>query len=166
MYTDGEKHSLISVLKERKSGIRIHEHMKRTVRVQRQKRIRARSGISRAGYRSSPPVPGRVRSVGIGITLSHSVAEPDPGSGAFLTSGSGIRDPWWVKNQDPGWTTRIIFPRASKQFFVLKYLISLTWIRDPGWKKIRIRDKHPESAALLSQRHIFLFQQLHELPTF
>ncbi len=36
---------------------------------------------------------------------------------------------------------------------------------DPGWKKIRICDKHPESAALLSQRHIFLCRQLYELPT-
>ncbi len=28
-------------------------------------------------------------------------------------------DPGWVKNQDPdpGWTTRVIFPRAYKQFF-------------------------------------------------
>jgi hypothetical protein len=25
----------------------------------------------------------------------------DPGSGAFLTPGSGIRDPGWVKSQDP-----------------------------------------------------------------
>ncbi len=35
------------------------------------------------------------------------------GSGAFLTPGSGIKDPGWVKSQDsdPGWTTRIIFPR-------------------------------------------------------
>jgi hypothetical protein len=30
-----------------------------------------------------------------------SVADPDPGSGAFLTPGSGIRDPRCVKNQDP-----------------------------------------------------------------
>jgi hypothetical protein len=30
-----------------------------------------------------------------------SVADPDPGSGAFLTPGSGTRDPGWVKNQDP-----------------------------------------------------------------
>jgi hypothetical protein len=53
-------------------------------------------------------------------------------------SGSGIRclfDPriissGWEKNHDPdpGLITRIIFPRASKQFFVLKYLNSL--IRD------------------------------------
>jgi hypothetical protein len=33
--------------------------------------------------------------------LSGSVADPS-GSGAFLTPGSGIRDPGWVKNQDPG----------------------------------------------------------------
>jgi hypothetical protein len=30
-----------------------------------------------------------------------SVADPDPGSGAFLTPGIGIWDPEWVKNQDP-----------------------------------------------------------------
>ncbi len=29
------------------------------------------------------------------------VADPDPGSGTFLTSGSGIQDPGWVKYQDP-----------------------------------------------------------------
>jgi hypothetical protein len=33
--------------------------------------------------------------------LLSSVADPDPGSSAFLNSGSGIRDPGWVKNQDP-----------------------------------------------------------------
>jgi hypothetical protein len=32
---------------------------------------------------------------------SVSVADPDPGSGAFLTPASGLRDPGWVKNQDP-----------------------------------------------------------------
>ncbi len=37
---------------------------------------------------------------------------PDPGSGAFFYPWT--RDPGWVKNQDPdpGWTTRIMFPRA------------------------------------------------------
>jgi hypothetical protein len=30
-----------------------------------------------------------------------SVAEPDPGSGAFLTPRSRIRVPGWVKDQDP-----------------------------------------------------------------
>jgi hypothetical protein len=33
--------------------------------------------------------------------LKTSVADPDPGSGAFLTPGSGIRNTGWVKNQDP-----------------------------------------------------------------
>jgi hypothetical protein len=63
--------------------------------------------------------------------LSLDVVDSDPGSSAFLTLGSKIRDPWWVKNPDPGWTlTWIIFPRASKQFFGLKYLNSSMWIRD------------------------------------
>ncbi len=72
-----------------------------------------------------------------------------------------IWDPGWVESQhpDPGWTTRIIFSRASKPFFWLfwglKYWNSLMRIRDPGWRqigsgmeKIRIRDKHPGSATL------------------
>jgi hypothetical protein len=54
-------------------------------------------------------------------------------------------------------TKRIIFPRAWKQFFGLKYLNSL-WIRNPGWPIfgtdirdgiIRIGDKLPGSASLL-----------------
>ncbi len=66
-----------------------------------------------------------------------------------LTSGSGSGRPknrWirWVRirntvvNQDPdpGWTTRIILPRAKKHFFLLKYLNSLLRIRDPELKKI------------------------------
>ncbi len=65
--------------------------------------------------------------------LSISVA--DPGSSAFLTPGSGIRYPGWVKNQDPGsdpgWTSRIIFSRAYKPFFGLKSLMRMR-IRDPG----------------------------------
>jgi hypothetical protein len=32
-----------------------------------------------------------------------SVADPDPGSGAFLTP---------IRIRDPGWTSKIIFPRA------------------------------------------------------
>jgi hypothetical protein len=51
--------------------------------------------------------------------VTFSVADPDPGSVAFLTPGSGIRD---GKNPDPGRTTRIIFPRAQKPFFGLKIL--------------------------------------------
>jgi hypothetical protein len=30
-----------------------------------------------------------------------SVADPDPGFGAFLTPGSGIRDPGWLESQHP-----------------------------------------------------------------
>jgi hypothetical protein len=56
--------------------------------------------------------------------LMSSVADPDPGSGAFFAPGSGI-----------GKKMRIIFPRAEKQFFGLKYLNSLMRIRDPEWKK-------------------------------
>jgi hypothetical protein len=35
-------------------------------------------------------------------SVSSSVADPDPGSGAFLPPGSGIRDP------DPGWSCQNI----------------------------------------------------------
>ncbi len=52
--------------------------------------------------------------------VKNSVVDPDLGSGAFwpLDPGSGMGK----KNQDPdqGWTTRIIYPRAEKQFFGLK----------------------------------------------
>ncbi len=58
----------------------------------------------------------------------------DPRSGTFLSPGSRIRDD--LNNQDPGWTTQIIFPRAQKTVFWVKYFNSLTWIRDPGWEKI------------------------------
>jgi len=75
---------------------------------------------------------------------------PDPGFGAFLSPGSGIRDEQ---------KTRIIFPRPLKQFFgLLKFFdanlgsgMEKIRIRDPGWKKFgsRIRDKHPGSATLV-----------------
>jgi hypothetical protein len=38
-------------------------------------------------------------SCNVGLTVS--VADPDPGSGSFLTPRSGIEGPGWVKNQDP-----------------------------------------------------------------
>jgi len=43
--------------------------------------------------------------------VENSVADPDPGSSAFLTTGSGIRD---GENPDP----------ASEQFLGYKYLNS------------------------------------------
>ncbi len=41
-------------------------------------------------------------------------------------SGSGIR----IRDEQPG----SYFRELKKQFFWLKYLKSLMWIRDPGWK--------------------------------
>jgi hypothetical protein len=91
------------------------------------------------------------------------VADPDPGSGAFLTPGSGSWDPGWVKNQDPA---QIIFPRASKPIFVdniLKFFdAGPGWkefesgIRDPGWKKfgsgINIPDPQHCKIASVNQK--------------
>jgi hypothetical protein len=47
-----------------------------------------------------------------------------------------------TRDPDPGWKTWIIFLRAEKPFFWLKYLNSLICIREPGHRmeKIQIRD--------------------------
>ena len=75
--------------------------------------------------------------------VSVSVADPDPGSGAFLTPGSGM-------GRKSGSGTEFVF-------FGLKYFNSLMRIRDPGWRQFGsgmekvgsgIRDKHPGSATL------------------
>jgi hypothetical protein len=87
--------------------------------------------------------------------------------------GSGIRDPGsgMGKNQDPGLTSRIRntatntgFDYGYKSRIIIievlqirdpvplhpsLWLLCCFWIRDPGWVKIRIRDKHPGSATLL-----------------
>ncbi len=79
----------------------------------------------------------------------------DPKSGAFFDPV--IQDPGWVKirfrirDEQPG----SYFRELKKQFFVLKYLNSLMWIRDPGWKKNRIRDRHPGSATLPGYPQLF-----------
>ncbi len=52
---------------------------------------------------------------------------PDPGSGAFLIPWSGMG-----KKSGSG----SYFRELKEQFFGLKYLGSLMWIRDPGWKKV------------------------------
>jgi hypothetical protein len=54
-------------------------------------------------------------------------------------SGSGINSPDYISE-------------SLETIFWVKHLNSLMRIRDPGWKKIGsvIRDKHPESATLLS----------------
>ncbi len=66
-----------------------------------------------------------------------SVADPDPGSGAFLTPGSGMGEKSGpgsgIRNEQPG----SYFLELRNHFFGLKYLNSLMRIRD---KRIRIRD--------------------------
>jgi hypothetical protein len=90
-------------------------------------------------------------------------ADLDPGSGAFLAPGSGIRKK--IQNQDPGSEMNIrdlIFVNLV-YFLVLKHLNSLIRIRDlvnldlgSGMEKIGsgIRDKHPGSATLSFSRGV------------
>ncbi len=87
-----------------------------------------------------------------------SVADPDPGSGAFLTPGSGMGKKSWsgpgfrIRDDQPG----SYFLELRNHFFGLNYLNSLMRIRDPEWKKSvpgfgmeksRIWNKHPGSAT-------------------
>ncbi len=73
--------------------------------------------------------------------ISYSVADPDPGSGAFLIPGSGMG-----KKSESEMNNPDHIPRAWKPFFRVKYLNSCMRIGDPGWKKfgsgINIADPH------------------------
>ncbi len=75
------------------------------------------------------------------LGVEYSVENPDPESGAFLTPGSGIQDPGWVKNRnpDPGWTLGSYF-RELKNIFQLKILKFFDADPGSGMEKIRIRD--------------------------
>jgi hypothetical protein len=75
-----------------------------------------------------------------------SVADPDPGSGAFSTPGSGIQDPGGVESQHPDPGSGIRRGKQPGSYFLglitifvvflgLKYLNSLMRIRDPGWRQ-------------------------------
>ncbi len=71
-----------------------------------------------------------------------SVADPDPGSSAFLTPGSGFRYSGSGMGKKSGSGSRIrneqpYFLELGNHFSVLKYLNSLIWIRypDSGWEK-------------------------------
>jgi hypothetical protein len=77
--------------------------------------------------------------------VSYSVADTDPGCGIRFLFDSWIRDPGWVKNQDPssGSGSEMNNPdhifKSLDQYFKSKYLNSLMRIRDgknsdPGWK--------------------------------
>jgi hypothetical protein len=78
-----------------------------------------------------------------------SVADPDPGSGAFLTPGSGIRDGQKVSIRIRDEQSGSYFLELRNHFFVffgvkiLKFLdadpgsgMETVRIRDPGWKKV------------------------------
>ncbi len=85
----------------------------------------------------------------------------DPGLGAFLTPGSGIRDGRksvfgsGIRDEQPG-SYFLELKNHFCAFLGVKYVNSLMRIRDgdssdPGWKKVGsgIRNKHPGSATLL-----------------
>ncbi len=61
-----------------------------------------------SGFSIEDIVRIRILNAGLFLDISYSVAGPDPGSGGFLTPGSGVG-----KNQDPDRGC----PRAIKQFF-------------------------------------------------
>jgi len=76
----------------------------------------------------------------------------DPGSSAFLTPGSGIRD---GKQIGSGFRIRIrddqpgsYFRELRNQFFWVKILNLFDAYPGSGIEIIRIRDKHPGSATL------------------
>jgi hypothetical protein len=78
-----------------------------------------------------------------------SVADPNPGSGAFLSPGSGMG-----KKSGSGIRFRDEQPRS----YLLELRNHFLWVKilefldvDLGWKKVRsgIRDKHPGSATLI-----------------
>jgi hypothetical protein len=96
---------------------------------------------------------------------NHTFSVADPGLGAFLTSGSGIRDGRksasgsGIRDEQPG----SYFLELRNHFFalfgvkILKFFdedpgsgMETVRIRDPGWKKVGsgIRDKYPGSATL------------------
>jgi hypothetical protein len=70
----------------------------------------------------------------VGFYLLGSVEDPDPGSGAFFDAW--VRDPGWVKNQDPGPGSGLDSPNhiseSLETIFWVKYFNSLMRIRDPG----------------------------------
>jgi hypothetical protein len=37
---------------------------------------------------------------------------------------------------------------ATKTIYFIPSSLSCCWLRDPGWKNIRIREKHPETVTL------------------
>jgi hypothetical protein len=79
-----------------------------------------------------------------------SIADPDPGSGAFLTPVFGMG-----KKSRSGFGMNIPDHISESSVTILKFFEEdadpdpgIFLILDPGWKKIRFRDKHPGSGTL------------------
>jgi hypothetical protein len=83
------------------------------------------------------------------LLVKTSIADPDLGSGAFFTPGSGIRDGYEsgsgseIRDEQPG----SYFRELRNNFWGQNYLNSLMWIRDgknldpvSGMEKILIPD--------------------------
>jgi hypothetical protein len=68
-----------------------------------------------------------------------SVADPDPGSGAFLTPGSGMgrksASGSGIRDEQPGSYLLELRNHFFCFFLGLKYLNSLMRIREPGWRQ-------------------------------
>ncbi len=112
----------------------------------------------------SAPSPGVSEFKGIISPVKYSVADPDPGSGAFLTPGSGMgrKSASGIRDEQPGSYFLELRNHFLFYFFggvkILKFFDA-----DPGsgietvriWDgKSRIRDKHPDSATLV--KYVFL----------
>jgi hypothetical protein len=82
-------------------------------------------------------------------TIVTSVADQDPGLGAFLTPGSGIRDGRksasgsGIRDELPGSYYLELRNHFFCFFLELKYLNSLMRIRDPGWRQFGSRIREP-----------------------
>jgi hypothetical protein len=83
--------------------------------------------------------------------ILNSVADPDPGSGIFLTPGSrmGKKSISGIRDEHPG----SYFRELRNNFLGLKYFGCGSGSRNlfepgSGMEKIRIRDKHPGTATL------------------
>ncbi len=93
------------------------------------------------------------------VELAPGLRIRDPGTGAFLTPGSGMG-----KNPDPGWTSQIILPGNLKQFLwpkIPKFFdadmdpgsgIFLTLDPGSGMEKFGSGIKHPGSVILVGPK--------------
>ncbi len=100
------------------------------------------------------------RVVGWKNIKNYSVEDPDLGSGAFLTPGSGMdkKIRKRIRNEQPeSYFREQFFELKALQFFDEDPGSGGIWIQDPGWKKFGsgIQDKHPGSATLINYKIMF-----------